>query len=335
MKVIIKWFVIISVLSLFIWAGWRWSGGEDVISPLAQKIIKEKPLDKYSFARLSQREPVKGVIEIGEVIIEQDSYTSYFFSFMTQGKKVTGQLNIPEGDGPFPAVIMLRGYVPAENYTTGTGTKSAAGYFASRGYVTIAPDFLGYGGSDEADEDTFVARVKRPETVLDLLDSLSSLEMVNQDEVVMWGHSNGGQIGISALEIMGESIHYSDIVKAVSFWAPVTKAFPYSILYYTDESDDRGKALRKAIASFESEYDVFDYSLDRYLDWIDTPIQIHQGTADDAVPYEWSDEWVEAMEELEKDVVYYRYPGADHNMRPVWGSVVSRDLTFYLDNLGR
>jgi fermentation-respiration switch protein FrsA (DUF1100 family) len=115
----------------------------------------------------------------------------------------------------------------------------------------------------------------------------------------------------------------------MTLWAPVSKPFPFSILAFSDEAEDQGKLLRKAVATFESRYDVFEYSIDRYWGAINIPVLLHQGTSDDAVPYWWSDSLAEKLEELDKDLIYHKYPGADHNMRPVWDTVVARDLQFF------
>ena len=124
-------------------------------------------------------------------------------------------------------------------------------------------------------------------------------------------------------------------------WAPVSKPFPYSILYYTDEAEDKGKLLRKKLAKFEQDYDVDLYSLTNYLDRITAPLQIHQGTADEAVPQKWSDEFIKgfkiknfpakrdpALQEKLK-ISYYLYPGADHNLVGAWDRVVRRDVEFF------
>jgi dipeptidyl aminopeptidase/acylaminoacyl peptidase len=119
------------------------------------------------------------------------------------------------------------------------------------------------------------------------------------------------------------------VIRGLTLWAPVSKPFPYNILYYTDEADDQGKWLRGEIAKFEADYDVFKYSIDRHLDWIQIPLVIHQGTADDAVPVTWSRELGERLKEQGKSYTYYEYPGADHNMRPNWSTVISRDVAWF------
>ena len=114
-------------------------------------------------------------------------------------------------------------------------------------------------------------------------------------------------------------------------WAPVSKPFPYSILYYTDEAEDRGKALRKKLAEFEKDYDVELYSLTNYLDRIKAPVLIQQGTGDEAVPKKWNDALVVQIKKVNPNlkVNYFIYPGADHNLTPGWNSVVNRDVEFY------
>ena len=60
---------------------------------------------------------------------------------------------------------------------------------------------------------------------------------------------------------------------------------------------------------------------------------VHQGGADDAIPTEWSDSFVAKMRSLDNEVEYYKYPNADHNMRPDWDTVVARDVDFFKENV--
>jgi dipeptidyl aminopeptidase/acylaminoacyl peptidase len=252
----------------------------------------------------------------------------YTFHYFSDGKKVTGVAHVPSGKGPFPVIIQFRGYVDLEKYFPGEGTTPSAQVYATNGFITLAPDFLGYGGSDKSSPDAFEDRFLTYTTALNLLASVKTLPMADASKVAIWGHSNGGQIALTVLEILGRPI-------PASLWAPVSKPFPYSILYYTDDVPDHGKLLRKESASFESQYDTEEYSLTNYLNRITGPIQIHQGTADAAVPLAWSDTLVQALEASSSSSVnYFIYPGADHNMMPgAWNTVVSRDIVFFKNYL--
>jgi hypothetical protein len=135
-------------------------------------------------------------------------------------------------------------------YSTGTGSRPAASYFAKNGYMTIAPDFLGYGGSDSESGNIFETRFQTYTTAISLL---KAIEQMKSDKTVLsvsnaienpsristrfstfeylnlWAHSNGGQIALTTLEVTKSSY-------PTTLWAPVTKGFPYSVLYYTPET---------------------------------------------------------------------------------------------------
>ncbi|MDO8451363.1 MAG: prolyl oligopeptidase family serine peptidase, partial [bacterium] len=93
--------------------------------------------------------------------------------------------------------------------------------------------------------------------------------------------------------------------------------------------DDHGKFLRKRLSEFEKEYDADLYSLTSYLDRIQAPLEIHQGGADDAVPLRWTDTLVTDLKKSGKEVAYFTYPSADHNMLGSWDRVIERNLRFY------
>jgi uncharacterized protein len=246
-------------------------------------------------------------------------------------------MNIPKGDGPFPLILMFRGYVDQTLYSTGTGTRPSAKYFAEHGFITIAPDFLGYGGSDTESGNIFESRFQTYTTAISLLKTIERFKdysnlisgsneitklLTNYPSMSIWAHSNGGQIVLTTLSVTGANY-------PTTLWAPASKPFPYVILYFTDDSDDGGKFIRKELGKFEELYDVDKYTYTNYIDNIHAPIQLHQGTADQAVPIAWTNELVGILRAKEKDVTYFTYPGADHNLRPNWDEVVEKDVEFF------
>ena len=301
---------------------------QSIVSPIGK--ILEKPLEKYTIDALSKRVFEGSQINLEEAIATTPGYTVWRFSFDSENKRVTGLAHIPASDSGnqrikrYPVIVQLRGYVDREKYTPGEGTKRSAEVFARNGFISLAPDFLGYGGSASPSADIFEERFETYTMALNLLVSVKSLPMADADRVGIWGHSNGGQIALTVLEV-------TKMPYPTTLWAPVSKPFPYSILYYTDEASDRGKLIRKRLAKFEDSYDVELYSMPNYFDRIVAPLQIHQGSADEPVPQKWSDELVENLKikNVNLKLDYFVYPGADHNMVGSWNTVVSRDVEFF------
>jgi dipeptidyl aminopeptidase/acylaminoacyl peptidase len=298
--------------------------------------VKEKPFDKYSFDELKKRQGIPSQIILGDVLEKNAAYTSYLFYFMTDGKKVSGMLNVPTKPGTYPIIEMNRGFQEAAGYQTGNGTRRASQSFVQNGYITIAPDFLGYAKSDKVPLEGFGSRFTSYTTVLDLLASLSTLNMTFQEHAVpvqadlskigMWGHSNGGHITLSILSITGKA--YPTVL-----WNPVSTKFPDSVLKFASEEADGGVGMRGMVADFKKNYDIQRYSPPNYYPWIQAPIQLHQGMADTAVPPEWSNTLNDYLKSLGKDITYYKYPGDDHNFSNNWGTVVQRNIEFYNEHL--
>ncbi|KXK08642.1 MAG: Alpha/beta hydrolase family protein [Microgenomates bacterium OLB22] len=276
-------------------------------------LIKEGPLMPYTIENLHETTFEGSTIVIDKELEKGPGFVSFSFHYQVPSKpeqkptkKVSGMLTLPDKPGTYPIMVLFRGYVPVENYRTGVGTRKAAQAYAKNGFIAISPDFLGYGESEPPSENTIEARMQTYTSALTLLSSLSSLQETlapykQKPDLVhigLWGHSNGGQIALTVLAVTQKA--YPTVL-----WAPVTKPFPYSILYYTDDSDDEGRALRKVLAGFEQEHDARLFSWSQYYTDISAPIQLHQGTDDTAVPEKWSVDFVERMKEAKKDIIYF------------------------------
>jgi uncharacterized protein len=292
----------------------------------------ERPFLKYTIDNLSQVEIVPGNFEIVKEMKSDNEFVSYQFRYSFypaldgNQKSISGQINKPFGVNKYPLILMLRGFVNQSIYQTGMGTKNASEYFVRNGFITIAPDFLGYAESDKESDNIFETRFQTYTSVLSLIKALPQIDEWDGKNVFIWAHSNGGQVTLTTLTVTGADY-------PATLWAPVTKPFPYSILYYTDASADKGKFIRSELAKLETLYNVEDFSFDNYIDRINAPLMLHQGTADTAVPTSWSNEIVNKLKRANKDVTYYTYPGSDHDLRPAWDTVIARDLEFFRKNI--
>jgi alpha-beta hydrolase superfamily lysophospholipase len=258
------------------------------------------------------------------------------------GLTVTGRLSLPK----IPlqnikgVVLMLRGHQNERGYYTGKGTEYPARRYLQNGYAVAAPDFLGYGGSSQTPQPAmahqFYSTVNAMELYLSLVSpkisfasgvpaaSVTALP-ASFKKIVLWGHSNGGQVAIQFLEVVQKPI-------PTVLWAPVSLAFPDSMAFY--QKNRTGWAEQ-----FKQEKPAQDYSLYNYLSRIapNTPILLEQGSQDTSVPQSWSDDFVKAIAvENEKRaqtsriaLTYIVYPGANHNLEPFWTTVLPRDWAFW------
>jgi len=299
---------------------------------------KPRIYDQYSFDNISKKEFPKGQIKLEKILKKDKGFVSWLFSYDYNGKKISGMLNLPDEaaglinskkeivktDKKWPVVVMMRGYVDDNIFYTGIGTQPAASKFAQNGFITFAPDFLGFGDSDQAAIDILEARFQCPEEVLSLLSSLETFPLIDTAKMFFWAHSNGGQIALSVLEITGRQI-------PTTLWAPVSRGFPEAVLQYMDldNLDEGGLKVKKAIDDFLVDYSPGDFSVDYHWDEVKAPLQVHQGLSDDMIPIEWTDSFVSSVKKTNKQVNYYKYRYSNHQLAYDWDTVVDRDLNFF------
>ena len=302
-------------------------------------------LAQYNFENLRKREnKASSIKDIGKVLVveearptviekykeegvlKENNFTSKAISFESNGKKISGMINIPsyattELRKGLPVIIMIRGFAESEGYFIGSGSWKAADELARNGFVTISLDFLGFGLSDNESKDILEARFEKPVSVLDLIESVKKLKYVDPDKIGIWAHSNGGQIAVSVLEITGKN--YPTVL-----WAPMTNPFPASILETMDDSEG-GRIVKQKIADFEKDYDSKLYSIDNFYEWIEAPILIHQGTDDIWCEVNWQKDLQNRLRKLNKEVTLDIREGNDHNLKQSWDEVIKMDIDFF------
>ncbi|MDD4937954.1 MAG: prolyl oligopeptidase family serine peptidase [Candidatus Shapirobacteria bacterium] len=302
-------------------------------------------LAQYNFENLKMRENKASKIEnIGKVLVveearqtvlkkyledgikKENNFESRAISFESNGKKISGMMNVPDSTKASsrrsPAIIMIRGFAEVEGYFIGSGSWKAADELARNGFVTISLDFLGFGLSDQESTDILEARFEKPVSVLDLIESVKGLDFVDPEKIGIWAHSNGGQIAISILEITGGN--YPTVL-----WAPMTNPFPKSVLETVDDESEGSLIVKQKIEDFEKEYDSKLYSIDNFYNWINSPILIHQGTADVWCEVKWQQNLQSKLKKLGKEINLDVRKGDDHNLKQSWDKVIKMDIEFF------
>jgi dienelactone hydrolase len=164
----------------------------------------------YTIAGLRERTHAGGIITLETRLGLNDAFSTYLISYLSEGLRITGILNLPNGEGPFPVIVMNHGYYPRSDYSSGDGSQRAAEYLAARGYLTLSSDYRTWGGSDFGVSFFHTGLVT---DVLNLMDSLASLPQADTNRIGMWGHSMGGGITTKILTL-------STSVRAAVLYAP-------------------------------------------------------------------------------------------------------------------
>ena len=331
--------LILLALGGFFWYFFR--SETEIVSPLVSSLVgKPSIINKYSpytFEALSQKVFKQGIIKLTNATKYEKDFTTWVFTYESDGKIISGMANIPlagtRGEpSKFPVVILLRGYADQKNYHVGLGTERSANSLAEAGFLTLAPDFLGYGYSDWEDKDILLSRFYRPVEVLNLLAAVDSLPSADISRIGLWGHSNGGQIALSVLEITGKSY-------PTSLWAPVSLGFPESVLTYMGSQEEVGSTVSAKIKEFSLDNDPKKYSIAEYFVQIKAPFVIHQGIADELIKLDWTSSLVEKLKSLGLAVDFYKYSRENHNFNRFESTgelMRQRDILFfkkYLQNL--
>jgi cephalosporin-C deacetylase-like acetyl esterase len=132
------------------------------------------------------------------VLTVTEVFTRYYIDYPSDDLTITGIMQVPRGEGPFPVVILNHGYIPPANYWSGADTWRAAEYLSSAGFLTLSSDFRGWGQSDEGPN---YFRAGLVIDALNLVNSVASIPEADPTRIGMWGHSMGGGAATKLLAV--------------------------------------------------------------------------------------------------------------------------------------
>lgn len=223
----------------------------------------------------------------------------YEITYLSDGLRIKGFLALPPAEEEkLPAIIFNRGGTGQRGTLNSTSASAVLCLYASWGYVAIASNYSGMGGS-EGHEDWGGADVQ---DAMNLLPLLQSLKYVDNDRIGLIGGSRGGMI---ALQMLAQT---SAFRAAVTFGAPTDLVNSQSVAY-----------IRKIMEKFvPANADLVAEMIKRSaVKWADklcptTPLFIQHGTGDRQVEPENA---LKLALELQKNHHPYRltmYENADH-----------------------
>lgn len=295
--------------------------------PLEQ-LPSEMTLAHFSYMRLEGTD-----LTFDSVESRNDAYVRHRISYKSNGLRITGIMNIPNGDGPFPLLIFNHGYIDPAVYTQGRGLKREQDYMARHGFAVLHTDYRGHAGSDESPMDP---KAKIYDAGLEYsMDSLNAIKAVraaklptvDASRVGMLGHSMGGGVTMSILTA------HPEMVSAAVLYAPVHADMWENFYRWRRERDEGDRTLEVYTTREENPAAWDAFSPDTYLDAIKAPVMLFQGRKDKDVPAEWSDYLAGRLKEEEKDITYVEYPNEGHEFAGKWTDFMEKSAGFFHENL--
>lgn len=261
-------------------------------------------------------------------VSDNAAYTRYNADYWSNGLKISGIMNIPKGDGPFPLLLLNHGYIAPSVYTRGRGLKREQDYLARHGFAVFHSDYRGHGDSDESPDTERRVYDAGLEYSMDVVNAVNAvreakLQNVDASRVGMLGHSMGG--GIS----MNIAVAKPDVINALALYAPVNGDAWENFWRWRRErdEDDRTAETMKTREENPKAWDAL--SSKTYLDRLHVPVMLFHGSNDSDVPKEWSDDLNGHLTSLEKDVTYVEYPGEGHEFGPQWNDFMEKTAAFF------
>jgi len=313
----------------------------------------------YTIDGLRQHEYQSGKIHIRSTLSVTEKFTGYLIDYPSDGLTITGVMQIPLGDGPFPVIIMNHGFFARSVFNSGDGTDRSSAFLAEHGYITLASDYRSWGESDIGNSFFYSGLVI---DVINLLNAVPSIPQADPARVGMWGHSMGGGITMKALTVIGgraaqsgsagriehtikAAVLYStvsaDMVDVINRWGMgcFGDIAEGELIVGCNSSDvillDLPLNAQDAYRFAASDADTLKKISPIYhLDQVTTPIQIHYGTEDGktlkGAPPEWSVKLTQELRDAGKYAEMYQYEGQGHSfIGQPWFDFMIRVLRFF------
>ena len=302
------------------------------------------PLFANTIAGMRARTFAGGQITTRAILEQGETFSRYYIEYPSDGLTITGIMHLPSGEGPFPVLIALHGYVDRDKYYAGLDTWQSAEFFAQQGCLILSPDLRSWG---ESDSGLSLFHMGLVTDVLNLISALSSLPQADVSKVGLWGYSMGGGIATKVLAI-------DERVQAAVLYAPNSAddadlIARWGVGCLPDQSETAGdfcnpadvippdtpQVLVDAYLSAAQDSDFMREVAPLYhLEAISVPVQIHIGSADGqalgSTPPEWSAKLADAMQQANVDVDYFTYEGQGHFFTgESWTLLLNRALMLY------
>jgi uncharacterized protein len=260
------------------------------------------------------------------------NYSRYYVSYLSEGLKIYALMTVPDGEKPstgWPVIIFNHGYIPPDVYRTTERYIAYVDLIARSGYIVFRSDYRGHDRSEGAAGGVYT----EPNYSIDVLNAVASMKRhpdADPDRIGMWGHSMGGYITLRSMVV-------SQDIKVGVIWAGVVARYPDLFTRWNAGARNTSAAPGSWVYSLEQSYGTVEanpefwnsISANAYVKDLNRPIQLHHGTADHDVPWQFSEMLYDEMLAANQVAEFYTYDGDNHNISNYFSLAMQRTIEFF------
>jgi dipeptidyl aminopeptidase/acylaminoacyl peptidase len=272
-------------------------------------------------------------LKVGRLLADYGAYKRYIISYRGDGLTISGVMNVPDGKGPFPVLVLNHGYIDPDTYFPGQGMPREHDYLARHGYVVLHTDYRGHASSDNDNNVDYELRLPYAADTINAVKAVKSskLRFLDKDRVGWLGRSMGGGVTLNAL------VAQPGLVDAAVIYASVSSMAADNWKQFYRPSEDRLRTNRRIARTYGLPDESPEFwraaSPRTYFDRVTEPLLVHHGIQDDTCPIRWSEATVRALKAEGKDVTFVKYRGEGHTFERQWQRSIERTVSFFDKNL--
>lgn len=310
---------------------WTW----DISS---SELVEEQVIvyDDISLPTLAEETIEWSDLKLEQVLSQTSNYTRYRISYKNGEISLSGIMNIPFWEWPFPLLVLNHGYIDTRYYTNGRGLKREQNYFANNGFAVIHPDYRNHAFSDKIDTEPYDFRLGYTRDVIAAVyavqnSKLPELSTIDSKKVWMLGHSMWS--GIS----QNIAVSKPDTIDAMVLYGPVSNDEYNNFEKFQLSNATRSSRVQQVLSDHGSREENEKFwdgvSSQTFFEKIKIPVKIFTGTADKDTPTEWAQDIAQDLKDNGKSVDIIVYEWEWHEFWPQWSDFMQRSNDFFKEHL--
>jgi dipeptidyl aminopeptidase/acylaminoacyl peptidase len=304
-------------------------GARQSTAPTPKATKTPKPPHPISVQALINKKYDGRNLKLGRLLADYGAYKRYIITYRGDGLTISGVINVPDGKGPFPVLVLNHGYIDPDTYFPGQGMPREHDYLARHGYVVLHTDYRGHASSDNDKDVDYELRLPYAVDTINAVLAVKSskLRFLDKDRVGWLGRSMGGGVTLNAL------VAQPGLVDAAVIYASVSSMAADNWKQFYRPSEDRSRTNRRMARTYGLPEDSPEFwraaSPRPYFDRVAEPLLVHHGIQDNTCPIRWSEATVKALRAEGKDVTFVKYRGEGHTFERDWQRSIERTVAFF------